>query len=144
MWVGVLLCAAAGAYAETFDALRKELEAARTWDRDRLAREVFRPDALLMASDATPGDVVWRRTSALLAHLRTLPDAPGLEAEADALAALKPVAHESETAQRAREYSRYTADLGSTGTEALRFIGIALAGDRAKLKSLTGTLPLYR
>lgn len=54
----------------------------------RLEKEALRPESLILATDRTPADVALRRTRALLAHLRTLPGCPGLEAEAAALEAL--------------------------------------------------------
>ena len=45
------------------------------------ASQAFRPDALILASDRDPADVVVRRTSALAAHLAGMPPAPNLAAE---------------------------------------------------------------
>lgn len=55
----------------------------------RLEREALRRDALVLASDTSPLDIVLRRTRALLAHLRAMPGAPDLAAEAEALAAIE-------------------------------------------------------
>jgi hypothetical protein len=65
------------------------LESAR-WNMPRLEQEVQRREALVLGSDRTPVDVVWRRITALLKDLRALPQAPDLSAEAEALARLQP------------------------------------------------------
>ena len=76
----------AGEYAE----LQGEIASCKAWDMARLEREAVRRDALILAGDRTPCDVVFRRTEALLRHLQALPQAPDLTAEAAALAALRP------------------------------------------------------
>lgn len=50
--------------------------------RERLAREAFHPQALILDTDRDPLDVVLRRTGALLDDLRRLPGAPDLAPEA--------------------------------------------------------------
>ncbi|MBM4080991.1 MAG: hypothetical protein FJ278_14900, partial [Planctomycetes bacterium] len=55
----------------------------------QLAREAFRPEALLSADDRDPLDVVLRRTAALLTDLRSLANAPRLSAEAEEIEQLK-------------------------------------------------------
>jgi hypothetical protein len=97
--VGVLLLASAAFVSagesrsgtlDEFALLKGQIEASRKWNRERLAREVLRADALILESDRTPVDIVWRRTQALLAHLRkTFAPAPDLTAEETALNGLK-------------------------------------------------------
>lgn len=85
---------AAGPADGEFDALQRQLAARKDWNLPRLEAETLRRDALLLATDRSPVDVVARRTRALLDHLRSRPDAPDLRAEAaalDALAAERPV-----------------------------------------------------
>jgi cytochrome c553 len=72
-----------------FGELQQQIAACKTWDLARLQKEVERPDALIMESDRTPVDVVWRRTWALLRDLSAMPNAPKLEAETAALNALQ-------------------------------------------------------
>jgi hypothetical protein len=76
-----------------FDELRRQIADRPNWNHDRLAREVHRPEALILESDRTPVDVVWRRTHALLDHLRQREDAPDLAREAAALEALRARIH---------------------------------------------------
>jgi len=63
--------------ANEFAHLKAQIAASVKWDRERLAREVLRPEALILKSDRTPIDVVWRRTRALLEHLKG--KTPGLD-----------------------------------------------------------------
>lgn len=71
-------------YAE----LAAQIAVRGTWNLPRLEREAWRRDALILATDRTPVDVVRRRTRALLEHLRALPGAPDLGREAAELAAV--------------------------------------------------------
>ena len=73
-----------------FAELSDQIDAAKNWDRARLAREVLRPEALILASDRTPVEIVWRRTTALLADLKRMTPPPDLAAESAALEALRP------------------------------------------------------
>ncbi len=73
-----------------YDELMRQISDRPNWDNERLAREAHRPEALLLAADHTPVDIVWRRTSALLRHLKDMPDAPDLTREAQAMEALRP------------------------------------------------------
>ncbi|MBE3133465.1 MAG: PD40 domain-containing protein, partial [Acidobacteria bacterium] len=52
------------------------------------AAQAFRPEALILAADRDPLDVVLRRTAALLAHVGGMPAAPDLSAERSRLDAL--------------------------------------------------------
>jgi YD repeat-containing protein len=72
-----------------FDELRRQIADWPNWNHDRLAREAHRAEALILESDRTPVDVIWRRTRALLDHLRERGDAPDLSREAAALDALR-------------------------------------------------------
>ncbi len=97
--LAVLLAAAARAGAapkpspaepDEFAGLQQQIRESARWDRGRLSREALRPEALILETDRSPVDVVWRRTRALLDHLRGLPNPPDLAAEAAALDALRP------------------------------------------------------
>ncbi|MEI7901843.1 MAG: hypothetical protein WCK89_16435, partial [bacterium] len=68
------------------------------WDRARLARESFRPDAMLLETDTSPLEVVLRRTAALLADLKRMARCPDLSAETAALRALQEEADKLEQA----------------------------------------------
>jgi hypothetical protein len=97
-----LALAAASAAAGEYEELRREIDASAAQDRARVEREAVRRDALILAGDRTPCDVVYRRTAALLACLQALPGAPDLKAEAAALLALKPAPQEGEDLLQAR------------------------------------------
>ncbi|NLV41398.1 MAG: hypothetical protein GXY15_09270 [Candidatus Hydrogenedentes bacterium] len=73
-----------------YDQLRGQIVDRNRGDNARLAREAHRPEALILETDRTPVDIVWRRTRALLAHLQTMPDAPDLAHAAAALERLRP------------------------------------------------------
>ena len=75
---------------DEFADLQQQIAARAQWDNARLEREVHRREALILVTDRTPVDVVWRRAWALLEHLRKTPSAPDLTAEAAALEALRP------------------------------------------------------
>jgi len=51
-----------------------------------IAAQTFRAESLILPCDRDPVDVVLRRTDALLAHLKTLPDGPNFSAEESQLA----------------------------------------------------------
>lgn len=106
LWAGATH--AAPAAPDEFDLLRAEIAASAKWDLPRLRKEAVRPDALIQPEDRTPADVVFRRTGALLRHLQSLPDAPDLKAEAEALAALKPDPA-ADTAQQRAAFAALTA-----------------------------------
>ena len=76
---------------DEFADLQRQIAANRKWNRDRLEREVWCREALFLAGDQTPVDVVWRRTRALLDCLQNLPTPPDLASEAAALKALEPL-----------------------------------------------------
>jgi len=65
------------------------------------AAQAFRPEALILASDRDPADVVLRRTVALAAHLAGLPSAPNLAAERARLEELARQAAETEVGDAA-------------------------------------------
>jgi hypothetical protein len=54
-----------------------------------IAAQTFRAESLILPSDRDPVDVVLRRTDALLAHLKSMPNAPDFSAEQARLAQLK-------------------------------------------------------
>ena len=60
------------------------------------AAQAFRPEALILATDRDPLDVVMRRTAALLAHVGGMPGAPDLSAERSRLDALMRQAAETD------------------------------------------------
>ncbi|MFA5193679.1 MAG: hypothetical protein WC740_23465, partial [Verrucomicrobiia bacterium] len=74
---------------DEFAELKRQIAERSLWNTARLEKEALRPEALLFVGDATPADVIWRRTNALLDHLQRLPNAPSLAAEAAELAALR-------------------------------------------------------
>ena len=67
-------------------------------DNQRLEREAFRREALILESDRSPVDVIWRRTNALLKHLKTVADAPDLTVEAEMLNSLSAEVESARTA----------------------------------------------
>ena len=85
---------------DEFAVLQGEIAACKQWNLTRLENEALRRDALILESDRTPADVVYRRTQALLGHLQSLPQAPDLTAEASALAALRMGPQDDESLQR--------------------------------------------
>jgi len=85
--VSVLLATVAG--ADEFALLQSQIKESAKWNHERLAKEALRPEALILPTDRTPGDIVWRRTAALLHHLKTMERAPDLSAELKELDALK-------------------------------------------------------
>lgn len=87
--LGLFAMDAAAAQSE-FDELLRIMGQRSNWNNERLERETFRREALILDSDRTPVDLVWRRTHALLEHLNSMDDGPGLAAETDALERLRP------------------------------------------------------
>lgn len=79
---------AAAPAADEFAELQRQIADQPKWNRQRLAAETLRPEALILETDVTPVDVVWRRTGALLKRLATLPGAPDLRRQAAAWEAL--------------------------------------------------------
>ncbi|MBN1489416.1 MAG: discoidin domain-containing protein, partial [Phycisphaerae bacterium] len=59
------------------------------WRKAYLATQVLGPEVLIAAGDRHPGDVVLRRTRAMIANMRSRPVAPDLSAETEMLAALE-------------------------------------------------------
>lgn len=113
VWAGIALGSAAGksgttASPDEFTELQAQIAAHAKWNQPRLQQETLRPEALILESDQSPADIVYRRTLALLHHLQTLPKAPDLSAEAAALAALQPPAGGTLAQQRER-FSRLAA-----------------------------------
>jgi hypothetical protein len=91
--------------ADEFASLKQQIAASPQWNNARLAKEALRPDAVILQGDRTPVDIAWRRTWALLNHLKTEARVPDLSAEAAALEALRPAVQTNveatEDAQRA-------------------------------------------
>jgi hypothetical protein len=50
----------------------------------------------------------------------------------------------TETARRAREYRYYAAELAAASPSELRYVGVALVGEREAVRALTSALPLFR
>lgn len=48
------------------------------------------------------------------------------------------------TSRAARDYPSYADNLAALGADELRYVGIALAGEKKDLMRLTGSLPLFR
>lgn len=71
-----------------FGELHKQIHESNNWNRERLANEVLRQQALILESDKTPVDIALRRTKALLGHLRDMAGGPELMSEQAELAAL--------------------------------------------------------
>src|SRR3989339_1729438 len=67
--------------ASEFVVLKAEIVSSRDWDMKRLQRETLRKEALILDSDHTPVDIVWRRTTALLADIKAMKNAPDLSSE---------------------------------------------------------------
>jgi hypothetical protein len=78
----------AGSIDREFHELERQITARPNWNTARLELEVHHPQALVLESDRSPVDIVWRRTRALLAHLQTMDDAPDFSSQAAALDAL--------------------------------------------------------
>ena len=74
---------------DEFASLQQQILASARWNLARLQREALRPEALILASDRTPLDVVWRRTRALLEDLQALAPGQDFSLEAADLARLK-------------------------------------------------------
>ena len=73
------------AHDREYEELQRQIQDRSNWDNERLVREAHRPEALVLASDRTPVDMVWRRTWALLKHLQSMENAPDLSEEMTAL-----------------------------------------------------------
>jgi hypothetical protein len=102
-WRGSLALALIGqlAGADEFTDLQAQLAARGSWNLPRLEKETLRRDALILDSDKSPVDIVYRRTLALLNHLKAQTNALNFAMEAAALESLRPVADESAAQQRA-------------------------------------------
>ena len=48
----------------------------------------------------------------------------------------------SDVAQRTKDYNDYAAQLKTTKSGDIKYLGIALYGDKQTINSLTGSLPL--
>ena len=77
----VVAQAAPAANPDEFTELQRQLASRKTWNNERLRAETLRQEALILATDATPVDIVWRRTRALADHLRARH--PGLDLGAE-------------------------------------------------------------
>ena len=64
-----------------FASLKKLIAESDRGDGARIAQQAFRAEAVILASDRDPADVILRRTAALLAHLKAMRDPPDLSAE---------------------------------------------------------------
>lgn len=80
-----------GVWEKEFRLLEKLIAQRSQWDNERLAREAVRPEALIVETDRSPVDIVWRRTNALLNFLtssESSQDYSGMRAALDAWAPL--------------------------------------------------------
>ena len=93
---------AATASPDEFTELQAQIAAHSKWNLPRLEKEALRPEALILDSDHSPVEIVYRRTLALLNHLQSQPGAPDLATDAAALATLRPPAGEGVAQQRDR------------------------------------------
>jgi hypothetical protein len=84
---------------DEFASLKQQIAASAQWNNERLAKEALRQEALVLKSDRTPVDIAWRRTWALLNHLKTTSSAPDLAAETAALETLRPAVKTSADAK---------------------------------------------
>ena len=73
---------------DEFAELKRQIQQRPSWNNARLEREALRREALILAADSGPCDVILRRTQALLEHLRGMPGVPDLSAEAAELKSL--------------------------------------------------------
>ena len=78
-----------GSLGDEWGYLKNQMASLKTWNYDRVARETFHPEAMILKTDKTPVDIVLRRTAALLADVRQMDGAPDLKAQSAALAELK-------------------------------------------------------
>jgi len=69
------------------DQFQNDLKVRNRWQR--IASQTFRSESLILTSDSDPAKVVLRRTGALLAHLKSMPNAPDLSAKETQIAQLK-------------------------------------------------------
>ena len=69
------------------DQFQKDPQVRKRWQK--IAAQTFRSESLILDSDSEPTDVVLRRTGALLAHLKSMPNAPDLSADEIQLTQLK-------------------------------------------------------
>jgi len=83
-------------------ALARDIASRKTFEK--VAGETYRPESLILASDRDPGDVVLRRTAALLDHLRAMPGSPDLGPYAKRLADLQAAGRDIDPADT---FSRY-------------------------------------
>lgn len=88
---------------DEFAELARQIADASNWDRDRLRKESLRTDALILESDRTPVDVVYRRTLALLAHLQNRAGIRPLDVEAAELKALATAVAEARNTTEAKQ-----------------------------------------
>jgi len=92
-------------YRRQHDVLVQQM-ADRSWC-DRVAAAALHAAALIAPEDRDPADVVIRRTAALLAHLRAMPEAPDLAPFAAALAKLRDEAKAIDIADKTARYDLY-------------------------------------
>jgi hypothetical protein len=90
-----------------FASLQKLIAESRRGGDDRIVSQAFRPEALILASDRDPADVVLRRTAALLAHLSAMPGAADLSAEQSRLEGLRKQAAEIDVGSSKARYELF-------------------------------------
>ncbi|MEI7728382.1 MAG: hypothetical protein WCO56_02375 [Verrucomicrobiota bacterium] len=89
LWVAQLSAAPIASEAE-YSELQREIQGRSTWSVTRIEAESHHREAMIFKSDATPVDVIWRRTRALLNDLSAMPAVPDLRNETSSLIALQP------------------------------------------------------
>jgi hypothetical protein len=89
LYAWILLAGVSAAGADEYADVQAQIMAAPQWNQQRLAAEALRPESVILPTDHSPADIVWRRTAALLKHLKTAASLD-LAAEDKELAALKP------------------------------------------------------
>lgn len=112
--------APAGEPEREFNLLKRLLTERSGWNNDRLAREVLRQEALLLATDKSPVDVIWRRTLALIKHMKTMDCAPDTTADEAALEALRSSVSSSASASADAQLSLFVKIAAIRRSVALR------------------------
>lgn len=97
-------------FSSEFEDLAKQISDRPQWNNERLEKEVFRREALIIESDKTPADIILRRTEALIIDLQKMKNGPKLEAEAKELDTLKTLNNPGMTPIQQKElFGRITA-----------------------------------
>ncbi len=73
-----------GEYAE----LARQIADRGNWNNERMRQEVHREESLVLETDESPVQIIWRRTNALFNHILNMDDVPDLTEEKKILEAL--------------------------------------------------------